>query len=53
MWLSKWQPLASGALRAAAGILADAPVRMNPVAVAAHFSDEVLRETAAISAARA
>ena len=48
----KWQPLASDALHAAAGILADAPVTMDPAAVVARINDEVSRETAAIFAAR-
>src|SRR5580658_8303460 len=52
-WLDKWQPLAADALRALAGILADAPVRMDPAAVAARIDSEVSRETAAIFAARA
>jgi hypothetical protein len=34
-----------------AGILADAPVRMDPAAVAARINNEVSRETAAIFAA--
>ena len=52
-WLDKWQPLVSDALDAAAGILADAPVTMDPAGVAARISNEVSRETAAIFAARA
>jgi len=52
-WLDKWQPLASDALHAVAGVLADAPVKMDPAAVAARISNEVSRETAAIFAARA
>ena len=51
-WLDKWQPLASDALHAAAGILAQAPVAMDPAAVAARISDEVSRETVALLAAR-
>src|ERR1700727_248455 len=50
-WLDKWQPLASDALYAAAGILADAPVTMDPATVAARISDEVSQETAAFLAA--
>jgi toluene monooxygenase system protein E len=51
-WLDKWQPLASDALHAAAAILAEAPVTMDPVAAAARISDAVSRETAALFAAR-
>jgi toluene monooxygenase system protein E len=51
-WLDKWQPLASDALNAAAGILADAPVTMDPATVAARINDEVSRETAALFAAQ-
>src|ERR1700734_3119968 len=51
-WLDKWQPLASDALNAVAGILADAPVTMDPATVAASISDEVSRETAALFAAQ-
>lgn len=50
-WLDKWRPLASDALHAAAGMLADAPVRMDPAVVAARIGDEVSGETAAIFAA--
>ena len=49
--VDKWQPLASDALHAAAAILADAPVTMDPAAVAARINNDVSRETAAIFAA--
>ena len=52
-WLDKWQPLASDALHAAAAILAEAPVTMDPAAVAARINDEVSRETALLLATRA
>jgi toluene monooxygenase system protein E len=51
-WLDKWQPLASDALHAAAGILAEAPVTMDPAAVAGRINDEVSRETALLFAAQ-
>ncbi|MCW2655154.1 MAG: toluene monooxygenase system protein [Actinomycetota bacterium] len=44
-WVSKWRPLASQALEAFAGVVADAPVRLDPAALAARISDEVSRET--------
>src|ERR1700722_10721254 len=51
-WLDKWQPLASDALHAAAGILADAPVTMDPAAVAARIDDGGSRKTGLLLGAR-
>lgn len=52
-WLDKWMPLAIDALHAAAGILAEAPVTMDPAAVTARINDEVSQETGEMLTARA
>jgi len=43
-WIEKWRPLASEALEAFAGIVAEAPVPFDPSAVAARITDDVSRE---------
>jgi toluene monooxygenase system protein E len=43
-WIEKWRPLASEALEAFAGVLAKAPVPLDPSVVAARISDDVSRE---------
>jgi toluene monooxygenase system protein E len=44
-WVDKWHPLASEALEALVGTVAEAPVPLDPSAVAARITDEVSRET--------
>lgn len=43
-WVDKWRPLASHALEAFAGVLAEAPEPFDPTAVATRITDEVSRE---------
>jgi toluene monooxygenase system protein E len=47
-WIEKWRPLATEALEAFAGIVADAPVPFDPSAVAARITDDVSREMDAV-----
>src|ERR1700761_1842112 len=44
-WLDKWLPLASDALHAVAGALAEAPVPLDAKAVAARITNDVSRDT--------
>jgi toluene monooxygenase system protein E len=46
-WIEKWSPLASDALEAFASVAAEAPVPLDPSAVAARITDEVSRELGA------
>lgn len=43
-WIEKWSPLASDALEALAAVTAEAPVPIDPTAVAARITDEVSRQ---------
>jgi toluene monooxygenase system protein E len=44
-WIEKWSPLASRALEALAGIVAEAPVPLDASAAAARITNDVSRET--------
>jgi toluene monooxygenase system protein E len=44
-WIEKWSPLASRALDAFAGIVAEAPVPLDASAMAARITNDVSRET--------
>src|SRR5689334_11364277 len=44
-WIQKWSPLASRALEAFAGTLAEAPVPLDPNAVTARITSDVSRDT--------
>jgi toluene monooxygenase system protein E len=44
-WIEKWSPLASRALEAFAGIVAEAPEPLDASAVAARITNDVSRET--------
>jgi toluene monooxygenase system protein E len=44
-WIEKWRPLASRALDAFAGIVAEAPVPLDPGAVVSRITGDVSRET--------
>ena len=44
-WIEKWSPLASRALEALAGIVAEAPVPLDASAAATRIIDDVSRET--------
>jgi toluene monooxygenase system protein E len=43
-WIEKWRPLASAALEAFAGIVAEAPVPLDPSALTARITDDTSRE---------
>ena len=43
-WIEKWRPLASEALESFAGIVAEAPVPLDPSAVTARVTEDVSRE---------
>jgi toluene monooxygenase system protein E len=47
-WIAKWTPLASQALEAFAGILAEAPVPLDASTVATRITRDVARETGAM-----
>jgi len=44
-WIQKWSPLASRALEACAGTLAEAPVPLDANAVTARITSDVSRDT--------
>jgi toluene monooxygenase system protein E len=46
-WIEKWNPLASEALEAFAGVTAEAPMPSDPSTVATRITDEVSRELGA------
>ena len=46
-WIEKWSPLASEALEALAGVTAEAPIPLDPSAVAARINGEVSSELSA------
>jgi len=46
-WIEKWRPLASEALEALAGVVAEAPVPLDPGTVTARITDEVRLEVEA------
>jgi toluene monooxygenase system protein E len=43
-WVEKWRPLASDALEALAGVMAEAPVPSDPNTVSTRITDDVSRE---------
>jgi toluene monooxygenase system protein E len=43
-WVEKWRPLASDALEALAGVMAEAPVPSDPSTVTTRITDDVSRE---------